>query len=573
MEEMRADVFVRRLIERVGLRRHRLFAATPETAERLPEPLPPRRARRRLVAARAARLGSRLRPAPHRRRRRGRARPPTMPRPPAAGSVVLAEPEQVKGLEFDHVYLLGLRRGALPARASAEGTGCRGACSRAGPQQPGEDAHRAAGLVLAYLSMTRARRALGDVVARADRRRRRSLRRRSTTRPATRWGPRRRSTRRSSSGRPRACTRPTGCSATRCSRRHGGPGRRSRRCASTRPRTSTQAVARYLELIKLAALIQRPGTEPAAETIAALNELLGRVASPEQRAALEASALDEYVVGEERERDRPARAGRRPARAVARAVHPPARATAWRSRPRTSTSTGPARSSTSSRASSRFRRSRRSTSASGSSSTRSSSASTPRRCARTRSATASRRPGSEAPGSLDRLLFLFEAGWRRTGFGSSDDELQYRDRAVAALARYHERDEAPRLAGRCGSSAASPSRSATISSAAASTASTAEPDGGYELIDYKTGEPRTGRGCDDVQLALYRLAARDAWEIEADTGSYWYVLGDERVADRRRRPTTPSGSSGPCSRSAPASRTRTSSRARRTRSAAGATTG
>ena len=50
------------------------------------------------------------------------------------------------------------------------------------------------------------------------------------------------------------------------------------------------------------------------------------------------------------------------------------------------------------------------------------------------------RPGSEAPGSLDRLLVLFEAGWRRTGFGSSDDELQYRDRAVAALARYHERE-------------------------------------------------------------------------------------------------------------------------------------
>src|SRR5581483_11544598 len=42
-------------------------------------------------------------------------------------------------------------------------------------------------------------------------------------------------------------------------------------------------------------------------------------------------------------------------------------------------------------------------------------------------------------GSLDRLLALFEAGWRRAGFGSSDDELQYRDRAVAALVRYHER--------------------------------------------------------------------------------------------------------------------------------------
>ena len=29
---------------------------------------------------------------------------------------MLAEPEQVKGLEFDHVYLLGLDRGAIAAR-------------------------------------------------------------------------------------------------------------------------------------------------------------------------------------------------------------------------------------------------------------------------------------------------------------------------------------------------------------------------------------------------------------------------------------------------------------------------
>ena len=30
--------------------------------------------------------------------------------------MVLAEPEQVKGLEFDHVYLLGLDRGAIAGR-------------------------------------------------------------------------------------------------------------------------------------------------------------------------------------------------------------------------------------------------------------------------------------------------------------------------------------------------------------------------------------------------------------------------------------------------------------------------
>ncbi len=65
-----------------------------------------------------------------------------------------------------------------------------------------------------------------------------------------------------------------------------------------------RAVARFLELVKLAALVQRPGSEPAPEALAAINELLGRVASPEQQAALAASALDEYLLDAEREAER-----------------------------------------------------------------------------------------------------------------------------------------------------------------------------------------------------------------------------------------------------------------------------
>ena len=53
MGEMRADVFVRRLIERIGFRRHRLFAATPGGGRAAAQPLAPRRARRGLDAPRA----------------------------------------------------------------------------------------------------------------------------------------------------------------------------------------------------------------------------------------------------------------------------------------------------------------------------------------------------------------------------------------------------------------------------------------------------------------------------------------------------------------------------------------
>ena len=137
--------------------------------------------------------------------------------------------------------------------------------------------------------------------------------------------------------------------------------------------------------------------------------------------------------------------------------------------------------------------------------------------------------GGSPAGSLDRLLSLFEAGWRRTGFGASDDELQYRDRAVAALARYHERhkaaDSRPVWLERSFSFAIERhqlrGRIDRIDKRA---------DGAYELIDYKTGE-RSGPGklAEDLQLALYRLAAREAWQLEAALGSYWYVLADERV--------------------------------------------
>jgi CRISPR/Cas system-associated exonuclease Cas4 (RecB family) len=57
------------------------------------------------------------------------------------------------------------------------------------------------------------------------------------------------------------------------------------------------------------------------------------------------------------------------------------------------------------------------------------------------------------------------------------------------------------------------------------------PGGGYELIDYKTGERKSeAELVHDLQLALYRLAAREAWDLEADAGSYYYVLDGEKVA-------------------------------------------
>jgi superfamily I DNA/RNA helicase/RecB family exonuclease len=525
LEEIRADVFVRRLIERIGIRRQRLFVATPEAAERLQS---------------LSRL-SELAAAWTRREPRGSVRDfvrhltavadageletdDAVTPPP--GAVVLAEPEQVKGLEFDRVYLLGLDRGAIASRGIDAGR-VPAKLLPASAEDRAEDPGLIARARLAYVAMTRARGALvlswpktageGPITPSAFyEAAREALGAEEEIHEQELFGP--------AEGL-HSTYRMLRDEVLESSWRAGSA------LSEMRLDTAedvTQAVARYLELIKLAALVQRPGSEPAAESLAALNELLGRAASAEQRAALGASALDDYVIGEER--DLAARrdlvAARRepsleqfiPRRGDGLALSASdidlyrtcplkykfARVFAIPQEPTINQRFGILIH----QVLDRFH---------------------------TEALHADNHPppdgmpheGRRFQGSLDRLLALFEAGWRRTGFGSSDDELQYRDRAVAALARYHERhlrsEATPVWLERSFAFSIGPHRLRGRVDRVDRL-----PDGGYELIDYKTGERRVTSD-EDVQLALYRLGAREAWEVDARVGSYWYVLEDERV--------------------------------------------
>jgi DNA helicase II / ATP-dependent DNA helicase PcrA len=521
MEAMRPDVFVRRLIERIGMRRHRLFAATPETAERL------------VNLSRLAELAADF----SRRAPRGSVRDfvrhiaavaeagdvaADEVDPPAPGSVMVAEPGQVKGIEFDCVYVLGLHAGSMRVppwedRWVPEDLAA-GPLPTAGDELLAERQRR-----LAYVAITRAARSLVlswpeeagheatsaapfyDTV-------RRALAAPEEVQEEEVFGP--------AEGL-HSTYRMIRDEVLEASWRAGS--------ALSEMRLDTaddlnRAVVRYLELIKLAALLQQPGQEPARETIAAVNELLRRVVSPEQRAVLETSALDDYVLGEERERDARSEliAARRepsleqfiPRRGEGLALSASdidlyrtcplkykfARVFAIPQEPTINQRFGILIHNVLERFHSEEMR-----------------------------ADGGESLGGARAGSLDRLLSLFEAGWRRTGFGASDDELQYRDRAVAALARYHERHI------RAESRPVWLERSFSFSIGQHQLRGRVDrvdqrPDGAYELIDYKTGERTAERKlADDVQIALYRLAAREAWQLEAALGSYWYVLADERV--------------------------------------------
>ena len=483
MEERRADVFVRRLIEQVGLRRQRLFAAQPEVAERL------------LGLSRLAELAS----AWTRREPNGSTRgfvrylsavaeagveAEEAEEPPAPGAVRGMAVDAIKGLGFDRVFVLGLEQDAewermgWPARSGLvlsrverghEGEAARPsrfyeeALAGAGGEGPSEEEHEeelfgpAEGLHATY-------RALREQVLEASWRAGREL---------------------------------------------------------SEPRLDTaidvnRAIARYLELLKLAALAQRPGDEPTAEAIAAINGLLRQVASAEQQAELDASELDAYLLDSERER------GRRLELVAAReepslAAFLPRRGDGMLSLSASDLSlylTCPLKY----------------------------------KFARVfgipQEPTINQRfgilfhnvlerfhkepPPNEHEG-LSRLNKLFAEGWRRTGFGDSDDELQFRDRAREALRLYWERErlsegEPVWLEKKFDFKVGDHHVRGRVDRV------DRLPDGEYELIDYKTGERKSAEDLDsDLQLALYRLAAREAWGIEAATGSYYYVLDGEKV--------------------------------------------
>jgi DNA helicase-2/ATP-dependent DNA helicase PcrA len=131
--------------------------------------------------------------------------------------------------------------------------------------------------------------------------------------------------------------------------------------------------------------------------------------------------------------------------------------------------------------------------------------------------------------TVAQMMELFETCWRRGGFGDSDRERELHAKARAALVLYHRHLEAHE---------AEPvwfERSFSFKLGPHHLRGRVDrvdrlPDGAYEMIDYKTSRPKTAVQLrDDVQLSLYALGARESWEVQAERLSYYYVLDDLKV--------------------------------------------
>ncbi|MGH2904908.1 MAG: RecB family exonuclease, partial [Solirubrobacteraceae bacterium] len=332
----------------------------------------------------------------------------------------------------------------------------------------------------------------------------------------------------------------------------------------------SHGVVRYLELLKLSALAQRPEGQDVAEALGDINSRLLAATTSLQREIFQTSTLDELLTESSPEvppgpGDRPGDGpGEPPGEDVRGRDHDPegrARARARAIAPREASSLGPFLP-------------RKGIGLALSASDVETYRGCPLRYKYARvlriptAQTQNQRFGivvhqvlerfhSTPGGTLPQLLELLEQSWRRSGFGTSDEhERELHAKAHAALTRYHERlhgldsepvwferpfsfrlgphhlrgrvDRVDRLGGDASAGGGAEGR------AGAGTGGKGRAAGGdgneYELIDYKTSRPKSAEQLqDDIQLSLYALAARESWGLEASQQAYYYVLDDLKV--------------------------------------------
>ncbi len=512
IDTMRPDLYVHRLIERLGLRRAQLFVAQADVVERLRAlahfgelasayvtrtPLATPREFARSIAA-VADYG---------------LREQEEPELDGAGTAVqVLEPQNAGGLEADHVYVLGLHAG-LATRAPEP---IPDSLLREALPVDDEHGRQAALRGLLYVSLTRARRRVvlaysgsgerGAAVAPAP------LIERARLAVGGQWeaideelfGP------------------AEALHATYKLLRDellAGTTRAGSRLGELRFDTDldvSHAVVRYLELLKLAALIARPEGQGVAEALRDVNARILQAVTAEQREIFTSSALDDYLLGTERD-------ARRRAQAIAARDEPSLEAFLPRRGEGVILSASDIDTYRACPLKYKFARVFRIP----------------------QEPTLHQRFGilvhqvlerfhaggaTEQPGTLGELLGLLDAGWRRGGFGDSEEERQLRGKAATALARYHERALAEE------SQPIWFERQFTFKLGPHLLRGRVDrvdrlPGGEYELIDYKTGRPKTpSELLDDVQLSLYAVGAREAWSLEASRQSYYYLLDDEKVS-------------------------------------------
>jgi DNA helicase-2/ATP-dependent DNA helicase PcrA len=274
----------------------------------------------------------------------------------------------------------------------------------------------------------------------------------------------------------------------------------------------SHGIVRYLELVKLATLLERPSGQSIAEALADVNARLSAAVTPLQREILESSSLDEELLAGRGLAQAAPALGRAEAGAPSLQRFLPRRGDGlllsasdietYRSCPLRYKFGRVLRIPTQTTRHQRFGIAVHQV---------------------------LERYHAQGGGTLEQLLSLLEESWRRAGFGLHEDDRDLHEKATAALRRYHERLAQQR------SQPVWFERAFSFSLGRHHVRGRVDrvdrlPDGGYELIDYKTGRPKNEQQLQqDIQLSLYAIAAKESWQLEAASQAYYYLLDDVKM--------------------------------------------
>ncbi len=513
LDATRPDLFVHRMIERLGLRRQLLFAASAEVVERLVN-----LARFGELAAAYARR------APHATARdfartvsavaEAGVRESEDPAGEPATGVRVMSMEAVTGLECDHVYVLGLFAARMPGPRRRTLEPIPDQLLKEALPPDTKAAHVAEQRRLLHVAMTRARKRLvlayPEVTDRGARQHPSPFALEALEAVGGTWEPKEEEL----FGPAETLQSTFRIMRDELMTTIAQVGGRLGELRFDTDLDVSHATVRYLEVLKLSALMERTRAgQSVAEALPEVNARILQAVTAEQREIYETSALDEYLLDAERDER-----GRQ--RAVARRTEPSLEQFLPRRGDGLLLSASDIDTYRTCPLKYKFARVFRIP----------------------QEPTLNQRFGilvhqvlerfhaGDSPArSLPELLGLLEAGWRRGGFGTSEEEKQLQVKAEQALITYHERFQGED---------AEPvwfERSFSFALGAHTLRGRVDrvdrlADGAYELIDYKTGRPKKPADLrEDVQLALYSVAATKAWNLEAAHQAYYYVLDDQKV--------------------------------------------
>lgn len=139
------------------------------------------------------------------------------------------------------------------------------------------------------------------------------------------------------------------------------------------------------------------------------------------------------------------------------------------------------------------------------------------------------------PPTLEGLLAFLDSCWSREGYSGPEEESSFLVHGREVLTRFYYRNIEDFRLPVAVEERFELDRGGYVLSGVIDRVD-CNPDGSYEIIDYKTSRrlPELSRLREDLQLPIYQLACREIWGITPSKLTFYYLVHNQRYSTRPR---------------------------------------